>query len=849
MADNSKLPLFKNLFRGRDDVFPIHWQSAKTGKCGYSPECENKFKEGLCSFPCDQCDNQKFVPLSDLAIKKHFAGTHLIGVYPLLLNGTCFFIAADFDDHNGDGKSNPLEDAKIFIDTCDIQGIPAYIERSKSGKGFHVWVFFAGPVPAWKARIVMFALLKEAQVIGEDVDQASFDRLFPNQDDLSGKRLGNLIALPFYGKALKQGNSTFLDKDLNPIATDSAIIAFMEAIERVPESTLDKLIRDWSLTREELSTKASYVHPENLDPEEGLKILEDNCKFIQHCRDNQPDISEPLWYALASNLGRFEGGRDRFHEFSWKHHGYSRKEADAKFDHAFRSSGPITCAKILENDFKCGMNCGVESPAGLAKKGKFKRMNRGKVLPMVKPGKHDASADSLPEDKPDDEWKGIDQYSVINKLNDKHAVIMVGGKCVVLNEVFDYSTGKHDINFSSPADFKNYFANRLVSVSDGEGNLKKVPIGKHWFNHQKRRQFEGITFVPLKETPRQYNLWRGFAVEPKEGDCSLFLNHIRNNIASKCDEYYNYIVAWMANLVQTPEDKPGISIVIRGGQGTGKGIFCSGLGSLFGNHFIQIHHTKHLIGNFNAHLKDVLLVFADEAFWAGDKSGEGVLKAMVTEEYLQIEPKGKDAFRIKNYMRVLISSNNDWVVPAGLDERRFFILDAGDEHQQDTGYFRKIIDQMNNGGREALLYYLQHYDLSGIDLRKFPQTEALTETKIFSMGLIEQFWLLRLEEGKQTSSIASDWNDIKHILIDDFYKEFVNFCGKRSYIPTVISFGIGIKKLVTGLRTQQIRDCNDRPRVYIFPSLKECREEWEKKTNSKNYSWNEDCDTDDDLPF
>ncbi|MDP1817445.1 MAG: DUF5906 domain-containing protein [Leadbetterella sp.] len=427
---------------------------------------------------------------------------------------------------------------------------------------------------------------------------------------------------------------------------------------------------------------------------------------------------------------------------------------------------------------------------------------------------------------------------LIDELNKKHAVLWLGGKCSVLNETYNYELNRPDISFSNPIDIKNFYANILTS--DG------VKLGKKWFEHPRRRQYDGIVFAPLQNPPGHYNLWRGFAVEPKEGDYSLILDHARKNIARGNEKHYNYLIAWAADLVQNPCKRPGTSIVLRGKQGTGKGIWCSGLGSLFGpSHFIQVHHSRHLTGNFNSHLKGALLVFADESFWAGDKSAEGVLKAMITEEYMNIEPKGKDAFKIKNHIRLMIASNNNWVVPAGLEERRFFILDMGEDHIQDRKYFGKILDQMNNGGQEALLYYLQHYDLSNIDLGKIPQTEALLETKILTMNSIEQFVFHRLKEGKQTAN-TTEW-DTANISKSEFYSEFISFCGKKSYVPSPIEFGIGIKKLIPKLIDKRPKINGERICCYSFPSLKECREYWEKITNSDGYKW--DDEEEEEAPF
>ena len=126
-------------------------------------------------------------------------------------------------------------------------------------------------------------------------------------------------------------------------------------------------------------------------------------------------------------------------------------------------------------------------------------------------------------------------------------------------------------------------------------------------------------------------------------------------------------------------------------------------------------------------MKDSLLVFCDEGFWAGDKSAEGILKSLVTEDHLVIEPKNKNPFTIKNNVRLIIASNNNWVIPAGLEERRFFVLDVSNKHMQDHGYFQPIFEQMDSGGREAMLYDLLRYDYSEINLKEIPRTAALLD--------------------------------------------------------------------------------------------------------------------------
>jgi hypothetical protein len=417
---------------------------------------------------------------------------------------------------------------------------------------------------------------------------------------------------------------------------------------------------------------------------------------------------------------------------------------------------------------------------------------------------------------------------LIEKLNTRHAVVMVGGKCVVLNENVDPVLGSPEITLSSPADFRAFYGNHKVFAGE-----KSVSLGAHWLSHPKRRQYEGIVFAPGCETPKHYNLWQGFAVEPKPGDCSLYLNHVHDVIASGDDEIYDYTIAWTADAVQNPAKRPGTAIVLRGKQGVGKGVFCSQFGKLFGPHFVHVYHSKHFTGHFNAHLKAALIVFADEAFWAGDKPGEGALKAMITEEVLAIEFKGKDAFHVRNHIRLLVSSNSDWVVPAGLEERRFFVVDVSEARMQDRRYFGAIVDQMENGGKEALLDFLMNYDLNGVDLGKFPQTDALREQKVLSMTPVQRWWFDRLMDGAVISDDSKWINQVEtHAVHEDFLRHSSAIGYSRRSSETEL--GIALNKLVPGLDRKRRSRNKDRNWCYVFPDLLECRAAFDRLTGNRN---------------
>ncbi|SEJ51082.1 Virulence-associated protein E [Marinovum algicola] len=431
------------------------------------------------------------------------------------------------------------------------------------------------------------------------------------------------------------------------------------------------------------------------------------------------------------------------------------------------------------------------------------------------------------------------------EMNARHAMVKYGGRVRVLVERSDGLP-----EFLKKAELFDWYANRTVKVAvDKDGNDVKKPLAEWWIKHPQRRDFERVEFMPGVESPDGvYNLWRGPAVVPAPGDCGLFLDLIRDVIAAGDGEVYEYLLNWMALKFQQPGAKLETSIALRGGQGVGKSLFAEKFGELFGRHFVAVSDQKGLMGNFNAHLQQALLVFADEIAAAKNANMVGRLKTLVTQTHIRIEPKGVDSFAAPNHFAVILASNNPHIVATDADDRRWLVLDVSPARRGDRTFFRALVEQWQAGGREAFAHLLMQRDLSGFEHRDRPQTAALAEQVESSFTGAARVIHEMLASG-ETPEI---WRNGEPVDVPED--------GGRVFIPSGAlakaavasgkiqrgeaaglekSLGHQLKKLGRVQRTEQVSIAGKTARGVWLPTLAVARDWW-SEMHGRAFDWGDD---------
>ena len=416
------------------------------------------------------------------------------------------------------------------------------------------------------------------------------------------------------------------------------------------------------------------------------------------------------------------------------------------------------------------------------------------------------------------------------EMNKEYAFVVAGGGAHILWETRDAFDRYKLEHLSLPA-FQAKFA--PVTMMSGD---KPRPLADLWMKATERRAYDGLVFMPSQDAPdRFYNLWRGFAYEPtpkytEHPAVHAFLEHTRDNICGGDGDLCRWLLGYVAHLIQRPWEKPLVALVFRGAKGVGKNAFIERIGCLLGGHFLLTSNRRYLLGNFNGHLENCLLFALDEAFWSGDKQAEGALKDLITGREHVIEHKGKESYTVANKTRVVIIGNEDWLVPASHDERRFAVFSVGDRRKQDRQFFTAMREGMEAGGYAVLLRYLLDYDLAGLDINAAPSTLGLAEQKAHTLDPFEQWWFDCLDEGQIVGSEFGPWPET--IVCDRFRAAFRRYAKERNIrgrMPEDRSIGKLLARCGPGVLKKRASKQNDgeQPHVYLLPSVAECRREWD----------------------
>lgn len=435
--------------------------------------------------------------------------------------------------------------------------------------------------------------------------------------------------------------------------------------------------------------------------------------------------------------------------------------------------------------------------------------------------------EALFDDDPDADADAADPVTA--RLNRRHAIVAVRGRTLVTTERADGS-----VDFGTVRDIHNYYENDRVPA----GKNKTEPASARWLRNAGRRTYpNGVTFAPGGAAAGTLNLWRGWAVEPdSSASCELFLKHVREVVCRGNADQIEYVIGWLAQMVQRPDQKPGVALVLKGAKGAGKDTMADYVARMIGRrHAPTVAESDHIVGKFNARLENALLLHVQEGSWAGDRKAEGILKYITTSDRVEIERKGIDSINLPSVLRLFISANADWVVPASPDERRWAVFNVSDARRGDDGYFRALRAEMEGEGPAALLHYLQTYDLTGFNVRKAPDTEGLLDQKLASLRNANLWWFEVLSRGELPAALDWDvsWTDQPVAVNRDTLRaQYVEWMKGRRYESDVLDdarFGRQMRVMLPEIEDTRPRvEGGGRIRRYGLPMLGACREAFDR---------------------
>jgi hypothetical protein len=424
------------------------------------------------------------------------------------------------------------------------------------------------------------------------------------------------------------------------------------------------------------------------------------------------------------------------------------------------------------------------------------------------------------------------EETALRQMNNKHAVISnLGGKCVIMEWVPSaISEGQKELSYQSFQAFRERYANHYIDVPNGRGHWSVEPFAPIWLAHPHRRQYEGLDLVPNGPPvlPNGYlNLWKDWGVAPRKGSWRLMQRHIAEVLANGNQSFEDYIKRATAWKFQNPGLRPEVVLALLGGKGVGKGAWGYAQMLIYGPHGLQIYSTEHLTGKHNQHLQNKLFLYLDEALWGGDRQAERVLKGLVTEKSMLIEPKNINAFPWPNRLGIYMSGNDKWIVPASHDERRYAVNKVSERWKQNKGYFAPLFEEINNGGAAAMLYDMLQMDLEGWHPREnVPQTKALLDQKMLGLGGLELWYVHLLNVGELPQP---DKKNPRFVISKNLLEAAKNHNARNKYTTAEELAGF-LKEMGCTHKS------NGKNWGWIFPPLPAAREAWQCRAGG-DWEW------------
>jgi hypothetical protein len=704
-----------------------------------------------------------------------------LGLNPLCEDGTVRFAALDLD-------AKGLEEAEVrqTLQQSEEQAFPLVWSQSRSG-GLHGWLFLAEPLDASIVRKALtsmgLALGWKPLEAGKSKDRGDrFFEVFPKHDRLPREKAGNWIRLPWPGgERAERRRGVWL-------------------LEGTPSFS------DWLSTAMQRRVDGTYVHDLLQGPPQrpgGRPSEAAPAEAAQFDEAASLPFSLPEAGVTLTDARRWleQLSDDRCNDYeSWVGVGMA-------LHHQWGSSaeGAATLAmwdQWSQQSPKYGMGICEE---------KWRSFTTGGGRPEI-------TIRSIRA------WAAEDHAGdAIASANRLYALVQTQAKGVL------HTPENGDVEFIPIAHWRDLLANQTIEVKDS----KPVKLARAWLEHPERRTFRSVVFDPtqpaLTAIPsptgglQDFNLWPGLSLTASElGSCELFLEHLRITVCRNDEAVYQWVLMWLAAIVQQPERLPGTALALRGAQGAGKSLVGEVMGLILGIRlYTKVSSPDELTGRFNPHHEGRLLMQVEEGFFAGDKGTVGRLKNMVTSPTVRIERKFMDSYELPNYVRLLITSNESWVVPAGDRERRFMVIDVSKDRANDRVYFGDLRRQMfENGGSARFLQYLQTEVVVNWDVIARPiGTAALRDQQLASMDP-ENRWLLDL---LVDGELPGDHHGDGTTPAEGVYASFSTFMRERGAGRRVSKEALGRYLIEYGVTKKRRRMDGGREYAYFFPALAECR--------------------------